>query len=96
MPERRCQNENCGADLGHHRSHARYCGGPCRAAAARMRALSRPPISPALTDPREGLGKAHESARAEPEPHRYPCGLTADEIVAIFIREFDAEEVPVD
>ena len=33
---------NCGASLDSHRRHARYCGGPCRAAASRARSLKRP------------------------------------------------------
>lgn len=43
--------------------------------------------------------KAVSEAVSEPHggrEHRYPCGLTADEIVAIFINEFDAVEVPVE
>lgn len=33
--------ESCGAPLQHHRSHARYCGGACRAAASRERIALR-------------------------------------------------------
>lgn len=92
MSERICANPFCCASLAGRRRHAVYCSGACRAEASRQRALSRASELPTLVLTREATEKAHESAQIE--PYRYPrSGLTSDEIVAVFIHEFDAVEI---
>jgi hypothetical protein len=41
--DRICANPGCGASIDLQRADARYCGGPCRAAASRARPAAKPP-----------------------------------------------------
>lgn len=95
MAERGCENEGCDASLANHRADARYCGDACRAAAWRTRTATRA-AAVGINGPASG-GKPKPAAavRESAQPRSYPSwgGLNADEIVAVFIREFDAEEV---
>jgi hypothetical protein len=55
----------CGASLAGRRRHARYCGGPCRAAASRTRAAERrEPVVPVVepSSARESAQKRTQDA----------------------------------
>ena len=85
MPDRSCHQ--CGAALLDRRRHAVYCGGACRAEASRER-RSYAPATLTLAPATVGAKKAHRLTLCA------FCGdLTVDQLVRIFIEEFDAVEL---
>jgi hypothetical protein len=73
----------CGTSLDGYRAHARYCGGPCRAAASRARAAER--SNSIVRAPRpSGLD---ESAQKPTREATWPLATPAEEAVAERLRQ---------
>jgi hypothetical protein len=75
--------ERCGASLDGYRRQARYCGGPCRAAASRARAAKRsnsvaPAPEPSVLD---------QSAQKRTEEATWTLATAAEEALAERLRQ---------
>ena len=78
---RRCQN--CRASLDGYRRQARYCGGPCRAAASRARAAERSNGIVPSPEPRA----LDESAQKRTGEAAWTLATSAEEALAERLRQ---------
>jgi hypothetical protein len=73
--------EHCGVSVEGRRRHARYCGGPCRAAASRRRAAESRP------DPAPLVEQDHHSESAQKRTEESTAQLATaeqEELIAYF------------
>ena len=64
---------NCGRSIDDRRRHARYCGGPCRAAASRARAAQRLSGAAPIPEPTASVESAQKRIERATGAYGWRC-----------------------
>jgi hypothetical protein len=78
--------EHCGTSLEGRRQHARYCGGPCRAAASRARDDERRHPAAEVAEPSFVRASAQKRTQSAPAASGWPVATPTEEALVERLR----------